>query len=123
MRRARLAPAMISTPGHRAARRRQREALPAWRESRLDMPPIKPVYDAAFGSMHISPCDRGAGCNTRSRPSKQRMVMRFEKLTAARDRKFESISLQQAVRLSREVAPRGREPRLFAGVCGPWEVV
>jgi hypothetical protein len=28
--RARLAPAMISTPGHRASRRRQREALPAW---------------------------------------------------------------------------------------------
>jgi hypothetical protein len=29
-------------------------------------------------------------------PSKQRMVMRFEKLTAARDRKFESISLPAA---------------------------
>jgi hypothetical protein len=28
--RARLAPAMISTPGHRASRRRQHEALPAW---------------------------------------------------------------------------------------------
>ena len=28
--RARLAPAMISTPGHRAFRRHQREALPAW---------------------------------------------------------------------------------------------
>src|SRR6516164_3493145 len=28
--RARLAPAMISTTGHRASRRRQREALPAW---------------------------------------------------------------------------------------------
>ena len=27
---ARLAPAMISTPGHRASIRRQREALPAW---------------------------------------------------------------------------------------------
>ena len=70
VRRARLAPAMISTPGHRASRRRQREALPAWRdflESRLGLPPIKPVYDAAFGSMHTSPRDRGAGCNTRSR--------------------------------------------------------
>ncbi len=30
VRRARLAPAMISTPGHRASRRRQRGALPAW---------------------------------------------------------------------------------------------
>jgi hypothetical protein len=33
---------MISTPGHRASRRRQREALPAWRdflESRFDLPP------------------------------------------------------------------------------------
>jgi hypothetical protein len=28
--RARLAPAMISTPGHQASRRRPREALPAW---------------------------------------------------------------------------------------------
>src|SRR5271163_1890624 len=28
--RARLAPAMISTPGHWASRRRQRGALPAW---------------------------------------------------------------------------------------------
>jgi hypothetical protein len=28
--RVRQAPAMISTPGHRASRRRQREALPAW---------------------------------------------------------------------------------------------
>jgi hypothetical protein len=27
---ARMAPAMISAPGHRASRRRQREALPAW---------------------------------------------------------------------------------------------
>src|ERR1700732_1380056 len=30
MRRARLASAMISTPGQRASRRRQRGALPAW---------------------------------------------------------------------------------------------
>ena len=30
LRRARLAPAMISTPGHRASRRRQRGVLPAW---------------------------------------------------------------------------------------------
>jgi hypothetical protein len=30
VRRARLAPTMISTPGHRASRRRQRGALPAW---------------------------------------------------------------------------------------------
>jgi len=30
VRRARLAPAMISTPGHWASRRRQCGALPAW---------------------------------------------------------------------------------------------
>jgi hypothetical protein len=35
VRRARLAPAMISTPGHWASRRRQREALPAWSLYRL----------------------------------------------------------------------------------------
>jgi len=35
VRRARLAPAMISTPGHRASRRRQRGALPAWSLSAL----------------------------------------------------------------------------------------
>jgi hypothetical protein len=33
VRRARLAPAMISMPGHRAPRRRQRGALPAWLQS------------------------------------------------------------------------------------------
>ena len=41
----------------------------------------------------------------------------------ARNWKFESISLQRTVRLLREVARRGREPRLFARVCRPWEVV
>jgi hypothetical protein len=35
VRRARLAPAMISTPGQRASRRRQRGALPAWSLFRL----------------------------------------------------------------------------------------
>src|SRR5215475_10937212 len=42
---------------------------------------------------------------------------------AARYYKFESISLQQTVRLSTEVARRGREPRLFARVWRPCEVV
>ena len=37
----------------------------------------------------------------------------------ARDRWFESIFLQRTVRLSQEVARRGREARLFARVCGP----
>jgi DNA end-binding protein Ku len=37
--------------------------------------------------------------------------------------KFESISLQRTVRLSTEVARRGREPRLFARVWRPCEVV
>jgi len=41
----------------------------------------------------------------------------------ARNWKFESISLQRTVRLLREVARRGREPRLFARVCRLWEVV
>jgi hypothetical protein len=36
VRRARLAPAMISTPGHRASRRRQRGALPAWSQFGLE---------------------------------------------------------------------------------------
>ena len=35
VRRASLAPAMISTPGHRASRRRQRGALPAWSLRRI----------------------------------------------------------------------------------------
>jgi hypothetical protein len=38
----------------------------------------------------------------------------------ARNRKFEFSSLQQTVRLSRQIARRGREPRLFARACGPW---
>src|SRR5215472_6944940 len=40
--RARLAPAMISTPGHRASRRRQREALPAWRDFLGEQPEAAP---------------------------------------------------------------------------------
>jgi hypothetical protein len=37
-----------------------------------------------------------------------------------RDGSFESGSLQQTVRLSRKVARRGREPRIFAPVCTRW---
>ena len=48
--RARLAPAMISMPGHRVSRRRQREALPAWR---------------AFSRRAVSTCHRP----TRVRPT------------------------------------------------------
>src|SRR3974390_154574 len=40
-----------------------------------------------------------------------------------RDRWFEALPLHRRVRLSREVKRRGREARLFARVCGPWEVV
>jgi len=40
---------------------------------------------------------------------------------SARNRKFESISLQQTVRLSRELACRGRKPGRFPRVCGPWQ--
>ena len=43
-------------------------------------------------------------------------------LFSERDQWFESAFLQQTVRLSREIARCGREARLFAGVCGPWEV-
>src|SRR6516165_2254971 len=39
----------------------------------------------------------------------------------ARNWKFESISLQQTVRLSRQVPRRGQKARLFAQVCGPWQ--
>jgi hypothetical protein len=38
VRRARLAPAMISTPGLRASRRRQRGALPAWSRDAFSVP-------------------------------------------------------------------------------------
>ena len=44
-------------------------------------------------------------------------------LTGKAPYKFESISLQRTVRLSQEVTRRGREARLFARVCRPWEVV
>src|SRR6516225_9245415 len=40
-----------------------------------------------------------------------------------RDRGFESGSLQRTVRSLTEVTRRGREARLSARVCGPWEVV
>jgi hypothetical protein len=53
VRRARLAPAMISTPGHRASRGRQRGPCQLgviFSESSPKLPPIKPVYDAASAS-------------------------------------------------------------------------
>src|SRR5215468_8995023 len=50
-------------------------------------------------------------------------MLRISTALVSRYEKFESISLQQTVRLSREVARRGREPRLFARMSGPWEVV
>ena len=43
-------------------------------------------------------------------------------VSLARNRKFEFSPLQQTVRLSQETPRRGREPGLFARVCGSWEV-
>ena len=50
--RARLAPAMISTPGHRASRRRQRGASPAWSllpaGARRCRPEVVDMWDTAI---------------------------------------------------------------------------
>ena len=79
-----------------------------------------------------SDCGRGqdAGAHRRSRPAKSRerpveadASGSRNRAYLARNRWFESSSLQQTVRLSREVARGGRELRLFARVCRPWEVV
>ena len=64
MRRARLAPAMISMPGHRGPRRRQRGALPAWLPS--GQARAEPLRDDPFGSalsrlLRRSPALAGAG--------------------------------------------------------------
>ena len=52
VRRARLAPAMISTPGHRASRRRQRGASPAWSllpaGARRCRPEVVDMWDTAI---------------------------------------------------------------------------
>jgi hypothetical protein len=64
---ARLAPAMISTPGHRASRRRQREALPAWcnvigehLQAARSNPPT-----TCLGSVQCPPSESGsAGCKS-----------------------------------------------------------
>jgi len=72
------------------------------------MPPIKPVYDAAFGSMHTSPRDRGAGCNIRSRPANNEWYCGLKRLPrrgtgSCRDRKLH---------------PRAREAKLFGAQDG-----
>ena len=52
VRQARLAPAMISTPGHRASRRRQRGASPAWSllpaGARRCRPEVVDMWDTAI---------------------------------------------------------------------------
>jgi len=63
---------------------------------------------------HVVPEPADAPRSARNAAKTTAFVWRYQK--------FESISLQQTVRLSREVARRGREPPLFARVCGPWEV-
>ena len=59
---------------------------------------------------------------TEMRMRARRLGCSRKRLPCSRDHGFESAFLQQTVRLSREVARLGREPRLFARVCGPWEV-
>jgi hypothetical protein len=56
VRRAKLAPAMISMPGHRGPRRRQRGALPAWLPS--GQARAEPLRDDPFGSALSAARDR-----------------------------------------------------------------
>jgi hypothetical protein len=61
VRRARLAPAMISTPGHRASRRRQRGALPAWSRDAFSAAGSEPAGDAPVHRSFESIRQRAAG--------------------------------------------------------------
>jgi hypothetical protein len=76
VRRARLAPAMISTPGHRVSRRRQREAPPAWRDFSWKAATNCDRSNPGRGMPHQAK-DEGVARNTHSRPRKQRMVSTF----------------------------------------------
>ena len=55
-------------------------------------------------------------------PYKEPTINQNHYLTGKAPYRFESCFLQQTVRLSWEVARLGREPRLFARVCGRGEV-
>jgi hypothetical protein len=81
--RARLAPAMISTPGQRVLRRRQRRALPAWFAcgraaplDRDDRPPLPPAPAAPEPPFEVEYLGRGAQPGPEERlPRQQRDVM------------------------------------------------
>ena len=81
--RARLAPAMISTPGHRASRRRQGAALPAWCNvigEQLQAARSNPPHNPISVRCNAAPSESGSpGCNIGSHPRKQQMVSRFDK--------------------------------------------
>ena len=117
--RARLAPAMISTPGHRASRRRQREALPVWcnatgkqlQAARSNPPTTLPRLGLMPRRAKAVPLD----ATSAPVPANNKRYRGLTKLTVAGNRWFEFTSLQQTVRLSSAAAFEGREPGFRRG--------
>jgi hypothetical protein len=105
VRRARLAPAMISTPGHRVSRRRQREAPPAWRDFSWKAATNCDRSNPRHGMPHQAK-DEGAARNIRSRPRKQRMVSTFGQAHRGQEPKVR-IHLPPAESQTREVPLAG----------------
>jgi hypothetical protein len=110
--RARLAPAMISTPGHRASRRRQREALPTWcnvigeqlQAARSNPPTTLP----RFGVMPRRAKVVALGVTSAPVPANNRWYRGLTKLTLARNRWFESTSLGNDAMGHQRSLARGR---------------
>jgi len=96
--RARLAPAMISTPGHRASRRRQREALRAWCKLSGQLQATRLNPRTTLPRFGLMPRRTKAAALEHQLPFPQTMmVSRFDELTVAGNRWFESTSLQRRV--------------------------
>jgi hypothetical protein len=117
--RTRLAPAMISTPGHRASRRRQREALPAWCNvigEQLHAARSNPPHNPISVRCNAAPSESGSpGCNIGSHPRKQQVVSRFDKAHRGRE-PMVRIHLRLRTFWFRAALPRTRRR---AGLRGP----
>jgi hypothetical protein len=119
--RARLAPAMISTPGHRASRRRQREACQpgAMLSGAASSCTVKSAHNPT--SVRCKPRRAKAvalDVISAPVPANNKWFRGLTKLTVAGNWKFESAFLQRTVRVSRDIPLLRRKPGRLPRVCG-----
>src|SRR6516165_1617542 len=111
---------MISTPGHRASRRRQREALRAWCKLSGQLQATRLNPRTTLPRFGLMPRRAKAAALEHQLPFPQTMmVSRFDELAVAVNRWFESTSLQRRVHVSRDFALARQEAGFSRGCAGP----